>query len=145
MITATKPCIYIAWHDYGDTHITVWSEGATRREAFDRFRAEHGIPEEASMKTSRKVEVTAQTFATIDGDDIIDHMQVQADDECGEAAEDWLTGLDREVRCELTAAIGEAIASWVKRHDLEPRFFSIAAIEEVPAAWFLPVIEGGAQ
>jgi hypothetical protein len=61
----------------------------------------------------------------IDADSVIDDIKCQADDECGEYAEDFLSNVSNEAKQEL----GKLIADWVNKHD-KPHFWSVENVRQ---------------
>lgn len=67
-------------------------------------------------------------------DDILEKLEQQAYEECGEAAEDWNTfsyKKDREKLDELSNQLTEVVKAWLKKYNRIPDFYKIENIEIV--------------
>jgi len=75
------------------------------------------------------------------GTDVMERIEEQAFEECGEAAEGW--GIWNEIRSkgeaeskaaweELSDKLTEAVNHWLKKYNLVPNFYKIVNIREVP-------------
>lgn len=71
---------------------------------------------------------------TIDVDDVIERLQEQAYDECGELAEDfldWRTMSKGNIEEDLREHLQVELDAWLKRHNLYPTFFTVIDIETI--------------
>lgn len=71
---------------------------------------------------------------TIDVDDVIERLQVQAYDECGEFAEDfldWRTMSKGNIEEDLREHLQDELDAWLNRHNLYPTFFTVIDIETI--------------
>ena len=64
--------------------------------------------------------------------DILETLEEQAvDDEFGDAAGDWFSGIPKEWVQELNTAVDNIISEWLTKHDLEPKFMKVDSWTEV--------------
>lgn len=73
--------------------------------------------------------VTAHDF--IDADDVLNEAAMRADENCGECAEDWLSGIgrDKAKRAELEKLIGD----WLQENE-PPHFWTIENARKITRA-----------
>ncbi|HBF65992.1 MAG TPA: hypothetical protein DDW34_09885 [Clostridium sp.] len=71
---------------------------------------------------------------SVDGSAVIDNLEGQAFDECGEAAEGWepSSGIRDESWSELDEQLTKVVTNWLKKHGDMPNFYSIVSVVEVP-------------
>lgn len=72
---------------------------------------------------------------TIDAVQIIEHLQEDADYQCGEVAEDFLDWnyITDEQVADLQDNLQRELDAWLKRHKLTPGFYQIINIEKIDA------------
>lgn len=78
---------------------------------------------------------------TVDGEDVVEHIEEQAADEYGEVAdgwEPWLTLRERDGEenarkawSELDTMLSQVLNGWLAKHSLTPQFYTIENIREV--------------
>lgn len=107
----------------------------------DRFEGEFDSPEEAALTAFSEIDNEAITTVTvgenvkepashfISVDNIIEDIQCQACDECGEVAEDWLTSFSKD----KTAELEKLIADWIEAND-PPTFWSVINARDITRA-----------
>lgn len=61
----------------------------------------------------------------VDVDAILERLGMDADDEVGEVAEDWLTNVTKEQSEELEAEILKVVKAWLDKHRHNPTFYKI--------------------
>lgn len=99
----------------------------TKEEAIVEFRKEiKEWEKQPSEFYVGKIELTG-TGEFVDGESILEDISVKAQDEVGEAAEDWLTDISNEESEEL----GDIIIKWLEDHGYKPTFFRIKNVEKV--------------
>ena len=67
----------------------------------------------------------------VDVDVILERLGMDADDEVGEVAEDWLTNVTREQNEELEAEILKVVKTWLDKHHHNPTFYKIEPMHYV--------------
>lgn len=77
----------------------------------------------------------------VDGASLIEHLEEQAFDECGEYAEDWQPWLDlrqrdgeenaRKAFSELDTMLTQVVNGWLAKYNLQPQFYLVENIREV--------------
>jgi len=71
----------------------------------------------------------ASRFAP-DEDDVTEIMCLRADDNAGEASEDWLRDIPKEASEELTADLAKLVDAWATKHKLQPAFWLVTEVQE---------------
>ena len=71
------------------------------------------------------VQVSPEVIRFVSADSVIEDIQCQAYDECGEYAEDFLSNISKEAKAELE----KMIAAWVEKHD-KPTFWLVENVKE---------------
>lgn len=56
---------------------------------------------------------------------LLELLEQDAYDNCGECVEDWLWGVPREAVNELDVSINNIIKTWLSKHGYEPTWFSV--------------------
>jgi hypothetical protein len=67
----------------------------------------------------------------IDGEDVIDTVRDRAYDFGGEYAEDYLSGVKREVEQELSEQLTKVFNEWAIKHSQQPSFYNIHKTKEI--------------
>lgn len=67
----------------------------------------------------------------VDVDCIIEGLQMQAEDDVGEVAEDWLECITREQRENLGDKLLRIVREWLKEIDEEPSFYKVLPLSDV--------------
>lgn len=63
---------------------------------------------------------------------IADELTEQAyEEDFGDSADDWLSGISKEQVQELNDAVDAAVDGWLKKYHLEPMFFKVCSWEPV--------------
>jgi hypothetical protein len=104
---------------------------------------DYGIFEsiEECIEDSKNYEVTDSIFVgevepyeiNVDADRVLEDLEQDASDECGEAAEGWCPSYDIE-RTEidhLSAKLTNIVRAWLKQQNYLPHFYNIINIREV--------------
>lgn len=74
---------------------------------------------------------TTQGFAaTIDADDVIERLQDQAYDECGESSDGWLDGVPATMKDELGRALTLVLQGWAVSTENVPHFGNFECVHE---------------
>ena len=75
----------------------------------------------------------------IDVENIIERLQQQASDECGEYGWDFLnwTEITRPIEEDLRENLQRELDAWLKRYHLEPTFFTVENVENIDARDYL--------
>ncbi|KAF5039609.1 hypothetical protein DSECCO2_542090 [anaerobic digester metagenome] len=70
---------------------------------------------------------------SVDGSAVIDNLEGQAYDECGECSEGWepSSGIGSESWAELDEQLTKVVCDWLKKHNDMPDFYSIVNVKEV--------------
>lgn len=64
-----------------------------------------------------------------DADDVIERIEMDVYEQCGETADHWLDKATKEQKQELTAAIKDAVAVWMSKHNLWPTFCKVEQVK----------------
>lgn len=62
---------------------------------------------------------------------LIDTLAENAYDECGEFADDWLSGLDNKCKNDLINRVHKVIDDWATEHNVQPTFYMVEDIVEI--------------
>lgn len=63
-------------------------------------------------------------------DRMLEEINEQAYEECGECAEDWLDNLPKEKTQDLEQTVHAAILNWMERHNELPSFWTVEQVQE---------------
>lgn len=74
-----------------------------------------------------------QFVISVDGSRVIESVEENAYDECGECAEDWepSTGKTLSDWTELDEQLTKVVVDWLKKHNDMPSFYNVVDIREV--------------
>lgn len=86
----------------------------------------------------------------VNSDLIIEYLQQDANDEIGEVAEDWLSGVSREQRADLENRVLKVVLEWLKDCKEEPTFYKVLPFDELTLQEAMqkydhPTEKGGAE
>lgn len=62
---------------------------------------------------------------------LLEDLNESADEECGEAVDDWLYKISIPERDSLVSLIGAALETWAFENDKQPLFWHVSEIEQV--------------
>lgn len=68
------------------------------------------------------IAISSDFIPCVDPDDVIDRNEEQANEECGECSEGWLTGLKQPIIDELGDLLTETFTMWLENNNLKPSF-----------------------
>jgi hypothetical protein len=86
------------------------------------------------MEPGRKIAVGITEFyeISVDADRVLEDMEADAYDECGESAEGWnLQYPGQEAVQELSKKLTEITKEWLEKHNNIPHFYKVEGIKEV--------------
>ncbi len=71
---------------------------------------------------------------TVDGSAVIDNLEEQAFDECGECSESWEPSAFKKAEdwAALDEQLTKVVTDWLEKHDDMPTFYRVINIVEVP-------------
>jgi hypothetical protein len=61
----------------------------------------------------------------------LDEISESIYDECGDCAEDYLNGLDVQIKHELGKELNQVLQNWLTKHNLHPNFYLIEDVEQI--------------
>lgn len=73
------------------------------------------------------VGITEPFVVSIDGSDVLERLEENAYEECGEASEGWLNTPYENIE-KLSERLTECVNEWLKETDQEPSFYHIHSI-----------------
>lgn len=99
----------------------------TKDEAVAAAAGEFGLSPGAKFRVGRYVEYQLpQVYA----DHVIDQAVCEADDEVGDAADDWLSHVPKEEEEKLTDRLTKVFHDWIAEFGHEPGFMKVDDTEE---------------
>lgn len=125
----SQPELKYCWSTDGELYHGAF---ATVEEAAAKLEGRSGFVAEA---------VPVELDGLVDADSLIDTMICRANDEAGEASEDWLSWVKREDIAELHDAIMPAVSAWVEKHD-PISFWGVSNPRAIDAALSAPADNG---
>lgn len=76
---------------------------------------------------------TAPYIPYVDADDIIERVSYCAVDECGEAGDDYLWDVPKEMVDSLQKRVQAVFDTWLDENNLQPSFYRVENIEKIDA------------
>jgi len=86
-----------------------------------------GLEDDPTFYVGRRVD----HVPTIDADMVVEGLQSDAYEECGECSEGWLDGVSARERDRLRRALQTALDRWLRHVGEEPTFFTVTDTSEV--------------
>ncbi|WP_142306651.1 hypothetical protein [Bacillus pseudomycoides] len=92
------------------------------------------VADRASVDDEFQVGQFKQYTPWINADVLLDELYERANDECGEVADSWLSGVARDEGEKLQEQINKVVEGWLKGINEYPNFGSIENIETIDAS-----------
>ena len=114
------------WSNKEDDEL--WQHGifGTKKECIEDAKENYGVKAGETIAIGS----TRPFMVSIDAESVLENLEEQAFEECGEACEDWIDYKTEDVK-RLSEALTDCVNKWLEETKQKPNFYQVEDIETV--------------